>query len=212
MTIGRKARFILMSIGLVAFAALVWFFVLSPIRDDIKETEKAIDEQQTQLALAKTALQQAEATRAEGKRNQARLLELAKMMPPTEELPSLLLQIQDLADQTGIDFISINPGSPSQPEGSDYMVLPLDLQFTGTFFDLSDFAYRAEQMVAGPGRLLAIKSLSLTKASGEEGSAGQGSVSPKLSVSVAMQAFMMAEPAPAPPPERPAESDAESSN
>lgn len=212
MTISRKARFILGGIGLVAFAVVIWFFVLDPIRDDIKETEKAIDEQQTQLALARTALQQAETTRAEGKRNQARLLELAKMVPPAEELPSLLLQIQDLADQAGIDFISISPGSPSQSEGSDYMVLPLDLQFTGTFFDLSDFAYRAEQMVAGPGRLLAIKSLSLSNSSGREGSAKEGSVSPELGVSLAMLAFVMAEPAPAPPPEQPAGSDAGSSN
>ena len=194
MTISRRVRYILMGIGLVAFAAVVWFFVLSPIRGDIKTTEDAIEEQQSQLSVAKATLAQAESTRAEGKRNQARLLELAKMIPPAAELPSLLLQIQDLADQSGIDFISISPGEPAQPEGLDYMVMPLDLRFSGTFFDVSDFAYRAEQMVAGPGRLLAIRSIGLSGASTQE-----GAVSPKLSVTLSMSAFVMGQP-PAPQP------------
>jgi len=34
------------------------------------------------------------------------------MVPLTEELPSLLLQIQDLADQSGIEFIQITPATP----------------------------------------------------------------------------------------------------
>jgi Tfp pilus assembly protein PilO len=190
MTISRRVRYILMGIGLVAFAAVVWFFVLSPIRGDIATTEAAIEDQQTQLSVAKTALAQAETTRTEGKWNQARLLELAKMVPPAEELPSLLLQIQDLADQAGINFISITPGAPSQPEGLDYLVMPLNLQFAGTFFDLSDFVYRAEQMVAGPGRLLAVQSITLGG-----GLAAAGSASPELSVNVSMLAFIMAEPA-----------------
>ncbi len=194
MTISRKVRYILMSIALVVLAVVVWFFVLSPIRGDIKTTEEAIAEQQSQLSVAKATLAQAETTRAEGKRNQARLLELAKMVPPAAELPSLLLQIQDLADQSGIDFISISPGEPSQPEGLGYMIMPLDLQFSGTFFDVSDFAYRAEQMVAGPGRLLAIKSIGL---SGGEG--GTGTVSPKLSVTLSMLAFVMGQPPAAKP-------------
>jgi Tfp pilus assembly protein PilO len=185
MTISRRVRFILGGIALVVLAVLVWFFVLNPIRDDIKTTEKEIEEQRAQLSVAKATLAQAETTRAEGKRNQARLLELAKMVPPAPELPSLLLQIQDLADQSGIDFISISPGEPSQPQGLDYMIMPLELQFSGTFFDVSDFVYRAEQMVAGPGRLLAIKSINLT------GETGTGTVSPRLSVGLSMLAYVL---------------------
>jgi Tfp pilus assembly protein PilO len=188
MNISRRVRFILGGVALVVLAVLVWFFVLSPIRNDIKTTENAIEEQRAQLSVAKATLAQAETTRAEGKRNQARLLELAKMVPPAPELPSLLLQIQDLADQSGIDFISISPGEPSQPQGLDYMIMPLELQFSGTFFDVSDFAYRAEQMVAGPGRLLSIKSISLA------GETGTGTVSPKLSVSLSMLAYVMGQP------------------
>jgi Tfp pilus assembly protein PilO len=180
-------------VGLVVFVVLVWFLVLSPIRGNISSTEASIEDQRSALSVAQTALAQAQATREEGQRNQARLLELAKMVPPAEELPSLLLQIQDLADQSGIDFIAISPGEPlAQQSNPGFQIIPLDLQFQGTFFDVSDFAYRAEQMVAGPGRLVAIKSLDLTL--GQDASAGLGAagVSPGLEVTIGMYGFVTA--------------------
>jgi Tfp pilus assembly protein PilO len=120
--------------------------------------------------------------------NQARLLELAKMVPDSEEIPSLLLQIQDLADQSGIEFISITPGEPV--EAGAFRIIPLQLEFSGTYFDLSDFVYRAEQMAAGPGRLLAVKALALRLASEATTESGADtSQSPVLGVSMTLYAF-----------------------
>ena len=186
----RNLRLILMSVGLVAFAVVIYFVVLSPIRADIKNTNSAIADQQQKLQDANAKLGQADTVKAEGKRNEARLLELAKMIPPTPELPSLLLQIQDLANQSGIDFISIAPGDVQSAAGSQYETMPLDLTFSGTFFDLSDFVYRAEQMVAGPGRLLAIKTIGLTVSNGTTGGV-TASTSPKLDVHVSLLAYIL---------------------
>ncbi len=110
----RRIRFVLVALALVVIVAVCWFMVLSPLRADIATTNASIEAERTKLAAAQAKLAQAETTRQEGKMNQARLLELAKMVPDSEEIPSLLLQIQDLADQSGIDFISITPGEPSR--------------------------------------------------------------------------------------------------
>ncbi len=85
----RKIRMILAGVALVAIVAMAWFFLISPLRSDIAETDKAIEEQQVRLAVAQAQLAQAEATQAEGQKNQARLLELAKMMPEVEPDPQL---------------------------------------------------------------------------------------------------------------------------
>jgi Tfp pilus assembly protein PilO len=184
----QKVRLTLMALAIVIFAALIWFFVLSPIRGDIADVQTSIEEEQNLVMQANTRLKQAEATRAEGKRNQARLMELAKMVPLSEELPSLLLQIQDLADQSGIEFIQVTPGDAIASESTDFQIIPLALGFSGTYFDLSDFIYRAEQMVAGPGRLLAIKSVELGL-TGEETGAAAGS--PQLDVTMNIYAFIL---------------------
>jgi Tfp pilus assembly protein PilO len=184
----KNLRLILVALVIVVFAILVWFFVLSPIRGEISETEDAIQEEQDLLVTARAKVAAAEATKAEGKINQAKLLELAKMVPSSEELPSLLLQIQDLADQAGISFLTITPGEPTDTESEDYMILPLELEFEeGSYFAVSDFVYRVEQMVGGPGRLLAIKTLELSLQE-DEATAAMGEA--KLKAVISAYAFI----------------------
>jgi type IV pilus assembly protein PilO len=192
----RKMRLLIAGVVLVAVVALAWFFLISPIRSDIATTNEAITVQIDKLATARAALAQAQTTRAEGKKNQARLLELAKMVPESSQVPSLLVQIQDLADQSGIDFISVSPGEPN--EAGAFQIIPLQLQFTGTFFDLSDFAYRVEQLVAGPGRLMTVKTVSLKVGSSDTAATADGEStaiavddSPLLDVSMTLYAFCM---------------------
>jgi Tfp pilus assembly protein PilO len=103
------------------------------------------------------------------------------------------LQIQDLADQAGVKFVAINPGDPVEEDG--FEIIPLQLQFEGTFFDLSDFVYRAEQLVGAPGRLIAVKSVQMQLGGGTEteGSSAPAKKSPKLTVSMTLQAFCMSQ-------------------
>jgi Tfp pilus assembly protein PilO len=192
----RKMRMLLSAVALVAIVAMAWMFLISPLRTDVADANQSIADETTRLQSAQTKLAQAETTRAEGQKNQARLLELAKMVPAASQIPSLLVQIQDLADQSGIDFLSMTPGEASESGG--FQIIPLELQFNGTYFDLSDFAYRVEQLVAGPGRLLTVKSIQLklngtdtTDTSGDTGVAI--SESPSLGVSMTLYAFSMAQ-------------------
>jgi Tfp pilus assembly protein PilO len=188
----RRTRRIIAGVVLVVVLALCWFLLLNPVRGDIAAKNAEIDAERTKLSAAQVKLAQAETTRLEGRKNQARLLELAKMVPDSEEIPSLLLQIQDLADQSGIDFISITPGDAVQAK--PFLILPLQLEFSGTYFDLSDFVYRTEQMVAGPGRLLAIKTIKLQlQGQGTAAAEATGSsVSPVLGVTMTLYAFEIA--------------------
>jgi Tfp pilus assembly protein PilO len=184
----RRIKFLLIGLALVAFAVLIWFLVLNPIRGDISEKEDEIRQVESDISNAEIALASAEATRAEGRINEARLLELAKLVPSDVELPSLILQIQDLADKAGIEWMRITPGVAKDGGTGTYEIVSLSLDFTGTFFDVSDFIYRAEQMASGPGRLLAVKSLSLASTSGE----GQSTTTnPDLIVGMTVSAFVL---------------------
>jgi Tfp pilus assembly protein PilO len=190
--VNRTLRLVLVGVALVVIVLLAWFFLINPLRGDIDAVEASIETEQAALTAAQAELAQAEAIREEGEKNRGMLLELAKMVPEGEQIPSLLLQIQDLADQSGIDFIAVTPGDPIQSGGFD--IIPLELEFTGTYFDLSDFVYRAEQMVAGPGRLLAVKNLDLQLAQESEGTGSEVAVSPELAVNMTLYAFQMAAP------------------
>lgn len=182
----RRNVYILSGIGLLLLLVLYWFFLLSPVREDISETERLIDEERQALQIAQTKLAQLEQTAAEAKRNNARLIELAKMVPVENEVPSLLLQVQDLAAESGIEFMSISPNAPAGE--SELAPIPLSLTFTGSFFDVNDFLYRAEQLAAGPGRLLASAEVGLAA---EQSNAG---TSPDLQVTITLDAYKRSAP------------------
>jgi type IV pilus assembly protein PilO len=90
---------------------------------------------------------------------------LAKAMPNQADMPDVLLELSQLARNTGIRFDSISP-QPLVALGS-YSVLPISVTFNGTFYDLADLLYRLRSLVnvhAGAldatGRLFAVDSLS----------------------------------------------------
>lgn len=179
----RSMQFVVGGVVMVAIIAIGWFLLLAPVRNDISSTSSSVLQTQQTLTELKTELAQAEQTKEEGRKNEEQLVALAKMVPADDEIPSLLVQIQDLAAQAGIDFVSITPSSAV--DGNGFSVIPLEAEFQGTFFDVSDFVYRAEQMAAGPGRLLAVKSISLDLAEQSDSAA-----TPTLKATITLDAFV----------------------
>lgn len=156
----RRIRYILIGVGILAVALAVFFLLLNPIRNDISDLESQKIEEQGKIDNLTVQLRQYEALRDKSKWNQARLLELSKMIPERAEIPSLIIQIEYLADKAGIEVIRITPGSPGGGEGA-YWTMTFSLNFSGTFYHVVDFMDRVEKMVGGPGRLLTVKSVSL---------------------------------------------------
>jgi Pilus assembly protein, PilO len=70
---------------------------------------------------------------------------LAKAMPTTTDMPDLLLELSQLARDTGIRFDSIAPQAPIA--AGAYTVLPISVTFNGTFYDLADLLYRLRSLV-----------------------------------------------------------------
>lgn len=156
----RRNLYIVGGLLLVVITAAYWFVLLSPLRGEIKTVDTSITAEQQKLTAAKAELVKLSALRDQAAANQARLIELAKMMPSAKEVPSLIIQMQDLANEAGIDFMTVSPGQAAA--STAYATLPLTLQFEGTFFDINDFLYRVEQMVGSPGRLLSIQQVDLS--------------------------------------------------
>jgi Tfp pilus assembly protein PilO len=179
----RRAIFIVAGVALLAAVIAYWFLLFSPLQQDIADRETRIEAERQQLSVLQAKLAQLSQMKEEAARNEARLLELAKMVPDSPELPSLILQIQDLAAEAGIDFMTITPGEATP--AAAFQVIPLQLQFTGSFFDVNDFIYRAEQLAAAPGRLLAVQTVSLALS----GAPTSTTASPKLAVTMTANAF-----------------------
>lgn len=149
--------------GLLLVAVLGFFVVISPQRGKAADLKRQIDETQKQIDDAHALVAKAKSGQ---KVKVADLFKLTKAMPDSADEAGVLLDLNHVAKVAGIDFDSITV----QPSVTlpTYQVIPLQLQFDGNYYSLSDFLFRLRNLVDvrrgaldASGRLFAVDNLSL---------------------------------------------------
>jgi hypothetical protein len=128
--------------GLLLVAACGWFVVVSPQRSKAADLKKQIDSTQKQIDDARALV--AKAKNAQ-KVKIADIFRLTKAMPDNADEAGVLLDLNNIAKSTGIDFTSIAVDPSTTLSG--YQVIPLRLEFVGNFYSLSDFLFRLRNLV-----------------------------------------------------------------
>jgi type IV pilus assembly protein PilO len=151
--------------GVLLFGLVVWFLFVHPqggkltsLKQEAAGVQEKIDAYHQQVVAA----------RSTPKIEVADVYRLAKAMPNKTDMPDLVLELSQLARDTGIRFDSISP-QPVAPVGS-YSVLPISVTFNGNFYNLADFLYRLRSLVTvqsgrldATGRLFAVDTLSFNE-------------------------------------------------
>jgi hypothetical protein len=184
-------------VGVLILGAGVFLIVL-PQRKEAASLSKEIDATEQQIATARVAA----ARKPPMPIRTANLFKLVKAMPDREDMPGLLLQLNQTASDAGIVFDSIAPQTPAT--GTGFAKVPINLEFTGNFYDLNDFVYRLRSLVAvrggtlyATGRLFTIDSIEFS-----EGVGGFPNIAAK--VTLAAYVFGNSVPGAAAPPAPPA--------
>jgi len=142
-----------------------WFLLVRPQGgklDDLKaetaEMQQKIDAYNQQVAAARSA----------PKIEVADVYRLAKAMPDRTDMPDVLLELSQLARDTGIRFDSISPQTIAPLGG--YQVMPISVTFNGNFYNLADFLYRLRSLVSvtggrldATGRLFSVDTLTFNE-------------------------------------------------
>ena len=151
--------------GLVVLAAAGYFFLIAPKKSETKSLTQEIAQLNQQIEE-----QQTQATQAAGL---SRILvanynKLQSAMPNEAKMDEIYMQLYSLANDTGIRFDGITPGTVI--DTSAYQVIPLTVTFQGTFDELSDFLYRLQSLVlvdnhklSTKGRLFTVDQVAFTE-------------------------------------------------
>jgi type IV pilus assembly protein PilO len=156
----------LIVVGVLVVGLGGWFVLVHPqgakvknLKADQAEVQKQIDDQRAQTARA----------RGVPSIHVADVYRLAKAMPDKTDMPDLLLELSQLARDTGIQFDSITPAPAESLSG--YGVIPITVTFNGNFFNLADFLYRLRTLVDvhntrldATGRLFSVDTLTFSEA------------------------------------------------
>jgi len=156
-----RTLYVLIGVGLLVYALLGWFVLVSPKRSEASRLDKEVAAAQTSLETARAALARQDDAQPIAV---ADIFRLAKAMPAMPDMGGILLELDRLAAETGIEFRSITPAAAVA--GTGFQRVPISLVFDGNFYELSDLLFRLRTLVSvrsgelhASGRLFAVETL-----------------------------------------------------
>ena len=142
----RANRVLLGAVGAGLLILIVWFlFLWGPQGNRLSDAHDRRDtaEQQNQALQAQLARLQAAQERVP--ELAARLEQLRVAVPEQPNLAQFILDANDAAERSGIDFISVSPSPPAAGE-SGPSVIRTSINITGGYFQVLDFLNRLGSM------------------------------------------------------------------
>ncbi len=205
-----RDRLVLMGFATLAVLVAVWLFAVAPEREKASKLAVEVTSAQAQLTSAESQLSSSRGAQAQYAQAYASIVSLGKAVPASEEVPSLIYQLEQATNQKHVEFASITnaSGSGTTSGGASaatmaatagFTQMPFTFVFNGSFFDLynlfqqlNHFTLPTSDGLHVSGRLLTIQSVKLapgTSAGTSTGKAGSGSE--KLSGTITATAYVL---------------------
>lgn len=186
-----RDRIVIMVVLAIGAIVAGWMLVVSPKRDQAASLSTQISAQQGQLDAARSQLAAGESARAAFAGQYAQLAKLGEAVPPDDDVPSLIYQVQNAAQGAKVSFRGLqltnaqgssapapssssssgagaaSTAAPALPPGAAIGAagLPTE-QFTftlsGNFFHLADFFNRLQNFVTSRGSTLLVSGRLMT--------------------------------------------------
>lgn len=152
-------RALLVALGAALVLLVMWFLLLWGPQggklDDAREREAAAESENSQLELQVARL---EAAQDRAPELAADLEELRRAVPDDPELAQFILDANEAASDSGVEFLSIAPGVPDRGDGLLPPVITLQINVSGGYFEVLDYLDRLEDLP----RIVVVDSLTLT--------------------------------------------------
>ena len=179
----QRDRIVLGVVTTAVVLAGFWFLLLSPRREAASAAAADVTAAQTRVDSARSKLAGAETAKREYNARVLQLARLGKAVPPNDDMPSLLYQLERTARDAGINFQALKlEGAPATAAAatadataagaaaaaSGLKPMPFKLTFKGEFFQLRRFLdhvhsfakVRGDDLDAR-GRLVAVDGISM---------------------------------------------------
>jgi Tfp pilus assembly protein PilO len=188
---GKEIYIITAVVAVVLIVA--WYFLLfSPTQRKLSDLGTQTESAQSALDMANQEVVQLESYKKTAPQSKAEIVRLGKMIPESEGIPGLIIELTKTAEASGVGITSIARGTTTP--GSPFGIQTLTVQVSGRFFDVEDFLYRLEEYVAFrnasfrvTGRLLQVTQLTMQAAVSTETATGG---SPPLAVTIGLNAYL----------------------
>jgi Tfp pilus assembly protein PilO len=172
----RNDRMLLLAVPLLAVVVGFYFMVLAPKQDKAKKLDAEVTQLRTDVQTQQAEADKGIAARKNFPQDYHRLVVMGKAVPVDDETASLIVQINRIANDSGVSFRKIDlaqststssttavapttTGAPTETAASllpigatvgsaNLPVLPYNLSFHGNYFQIADFMAGIDSLVS----------------------------------------------------------------
>ncbi len=178
-----RSRLILTIAALVVVVLALAAILIYPQFGKLKDLDERIAQAQAQIDQAKALLEQRQAIKSQAAQTDTALLRLSNQVPESPELPSLIIELQDTANDAGVEFRTLTPSEPEQKNGYAAVVMSMDV--SGEWADAIDFMRRLGKLT----RQVRMVGLTVTPAAPPE---GEEDVPQQVQLSFSLEVYTLA--------------------
>ncbi len=141
----RNKLLVLIGIVLLVAVAMIAGLVV-PAVQQISVVRQKIDQATSDADSAKVLLEQRRQIRDRAASTDLQALQLAVAVPENPDLPTLVIDLQDLASGSGVFLSSIQPGALVITEGVPHVGMPVTLVVQGPWVDVVDYLQQLQRL------------------------------------------------------------------
>jgi Tfp pilus assembly protein PilO len=184
MKITSMQKMIATVLAFVVIAILVAFLVILPQFGQLDTLSQ--ERIQAQVQQAQAVLAQLEESKSRSAATEADILKIGTQMPDSPQLPTLIIEMQDIADKAGVSVTSFAPATPTPAGSGQYTEITMSTALTAGWDDLLDYLRRLNHAT----RLLRTTNVTITPPASTTGATTDDG-EPDLTVSLTIKAYVI---------------------
>jgi Tfp pilus assembly protein PilO len=145
MKITSMQKMIAVVVGFVILAVLAVVLLVLPMYAQIDTLAGQKADATRALANTQSQLQQLQSIKSRSADTEAQVLKIGTEMPDSPQLPTLIMELQDIANAAGVSVTSFSPATPTPAGGGKYTEISLNTQLTAKWADLLDYLHRLDK-------------------------------------------------------------------
>jgi Tfp pilus assembly protein PilO len=142
---GRRG-IVIAGVAAAIVALLFVVFLVLPKLGQVSSAEQDLDDAVAQQSTLQTRLGALQQAREEAPENQADIRRVEQQLPPTADLPGLILLLRNAASSSGVQVLSLTPATPVTSDDGRFSSISVSAAGQGTYFSVVDYLYSIETL------------------------------------------------------------------
>lgn len=140
-----QQKFIATIVAMVLVAVLIVALLVAPQFARLANLGQNIAQAQADADAARLLLEQRLEIKERSAETEAKVMRLANQFPESPELPTFIIELQDVINESGLDFAEMSPSEPAA-SAAGYDIISIDVVVQGEWVDVVDMLQRLRRV------------------------------------------------------------------